>query len=219
MYVTWANTGYTRRDRLTLEGKNYTTHRFSLGRGARSGLRACLRLRLCLCCGIRGRRTSDRRKVLIIRGLRYTRNEPKRTTVVGSSRRSRAIGRRRGPQCLDNPCLLVIPEYLGFVRVGLLEVGARFCCERRTDMCWVKKGGDAVVGGREVGYVKRDRYPRRRIRDKWKGHFRLRHDQLRPARVRFVQRQGIGVENEESSVATHWALKCPVSPRIKSSNR
>ena len=102
---------------------------------------------------------------------------------------------------MNNPCLLVIPENLGFVRLGVLEVGAMFYCERRTEMGWVKNGGDAVVGGRKVCYVERDRYPRRRIRDKWKGHFRLSDDQLRPARVRFGQSQGMAVKGEESSGA------------------
>ena len=68
-------------------------------------------------------------------------------------------------------------------------------------MCCAKKGGDAVVGGRKVCYVERDRYPRRRIKDKWKGHFRLSHDQLRPGRVRFGQSQGMAVKGEESSRA------------------
>jgi hypothetical protein len=80
--------------------------------------------------------------------------------MVGASRRvvrrSRAIGRRYGPQRLDDARLLVIPEHLGFVRIGALEVGARFYCERRIDMRCVKTGGDAVVGGREGCYAEID---------------------------------------------------------------
>ena len=116
--------------------------------------------------------------------------------MVGSSRRSRAIGRRCGPQRLDDARLLVVPEYLGFVRVGLLEVGARFCCERRTEMGWVKIGGDAVVGGREVCYVERDRYLRKRVKLRWNGPGVLApdHEQWRSARaIRFGQNKTLAV--------------------------
>lgn len=192
-----------------MDERNHATYRFSLGRGAGSRLCARLRLRLCLRCGIRRRRIGAQRRILVILGLRYPRNEPKSTTVVGSSRRvvrwSRAVGRRCGPQRLDDACLLVIPENLGFVHVGDLEIGATFYCERRTGMRCVKTGGDAVAGG---CYAERDCYPRRLVKLKWNGPggLDLDHENWRPARaIRFDQNKSLAavvvIQNEGSSLA------------------